>query len=52
MAPLAELYEQYLVKAMYDMEEPSEEDSDMVLKIVALFLDVLVDLRTRKGSIR
>lgn len=41
LAPLAELYEHLLVRAKYGKEEPSEEDWDNVVKIVAVFVGVL-----------
>ncbi|KAI5478298.1 citrate synthase [Pseudohyphozyma bogoriensis] len=41
MRPLADLYEQYLVAAQYGEKEPTEEDYDSVVKIVAVFVGVL-----------
>lgn len=49
LTPLAELYEQYLVRAAYDKVEPREEDWDNVVKIVAVFVGVLGAANTATG---
>ncbi|GAA5881770.1 hypothetical protein JCM1840_004825 [Sporobolomyces johnsonii] len=41
LVPLAELYEQQLVRAKYARKEPSERDWDETVKIVAVFVGVL-----------
>ncbi|GAA5892239.1 hypothetical protein JCM6882_003619 [Rhodosporidiobolus microsporus] len=44
LLPLADLYEQQLVKAKYGKEEPTAEDWDAVVKVVAVFVGVLQQL--------
>ena len=44
--PLADLYEQHLVRAKYDSREPEEEEGDEVVKIVAVLVGVLSGLQS------
>ncbi|KAL8286962.1 hypothetical protein RQP46_003968 [Phenoliferia psychrophenolica] len=41
LVPLAEMYEEYLIKAKFGQEEPTEEDWDACVKLVAVFIGVV-----------
>ena len=41
LRPLAELYEDQLARAKFFKEEPTEDDWDSVVKVVAVFVGVL-----------
>ncbi|GAA6039253.1 hypothetical protein JCM8097_003229 [Rhodosporidiobolus ruineniae] len=50
LVPLAELYEQQLVRAQYGKEEPTAEDWDAVVKVVAVFVGVLGQQQALAGE--
>ncbi|GAA5837305.1 hypothetical protein JCM11251_004960 [Rhodosporidiobolus azoricus] len=50
LLPLANLYEEQLVKAKYGKEEPTAEDWDAVVKVVAVFVGVLQQLTAAAGT--